>query len=280
LAESKAKVKCKPTTGHPDKQHGYLVSEVKKENEMKKSMLLSCLILCSAHVLADVPQPLSSTSYGFPENLKGHSTYEVDDLTVRVAGFNLINSVVPPYDPVSPTWFHFVPSVTNTGPQAIYVCEILRRFAQKLVEEKELKSEVGPKMFPTELLSMIVSFDKDGNPVSSVDLAKYRLSMPVITPKPDPNFAVTDGFFYTDPTYNNTYTITFPHETGNTTETKKQNVETSNVAKTGRQPHEKEPPPPEQPEKSLATKIFLWFSVLALLAVIGGAMMWRKERSK
>jgi hypothetical protein len=45
----------------------------------------------------------------------------------------------------------------------------------------------------------VVSFDKDGSLVSSVDLAKYGLSMPVITPKPDKY-------------YRGEYKIVFPHE--------------------------------------------------------------------
>ena len=79
-----------------------------------------------------------------------------------------------------------IPSVANVGPQAVYVCEILKRCGQDI---------------PEELLTMVVSFDKEGNPVSSVNLEKYNLSMPVITPKPEPRL----GWGYRG-------TATFPHE--------------------------------------------------------------------
>ena len=36
--------------------------------------------------------------------------------------------------------------------------------------------------------------------------------------------------------------------------------------------------PPEQPEKPSTTKTFLWLSVIALLAIIGGGVVWWKKR--
>ena len=70
----------------------------------------------------------------------------------------------------------FFPSVANTGPQAVYVREILYRYWEE--------NDKDASKIPQELLTMVVSFDKDGNPVCSVDLAKYGLSTPVIEPKP------------------------------------------------------------------------------------------------
>jgi len=70
----------------------------------------------------------------------------------------------------------FIPSATNTGPQAVYVREILYRYWEEHGRDSS--------NFPQELLTMVVSFDENGNPVSSVDLAKYGLSVPIITPRP------------------------------------------------------------------------------------------------
>jgi len=50
-----------------------------------------------------------------------------------------------------------------------------------------------------EFRRIMVTFDEDGNPICNIDLAKYGLSMPIITPKPDRN-------------YQGKYTVIFPHE--------------------------------------------------------------------
>ena len=84
------------------------------------------------------------------------------------------------------------PSVANTGVPGRYVNEIFQRFWRDF-EGKDASQ------IPVELLTMAVSFDADGNPVCSVDLAKYGLSMPVIEPKPDKY-------------YRGEYTVTFPHD--------------------------------------------------------------------
>ena len=163
--------------------------------------------------------------------------------------------------------FGFIPSIANTGPQAIYVQAILekvwrqewettheklvdmeRRSRQKDTEllnefdeqretaiygastPEEERSDVAEKFaikrkemdqrrseewekkrkesFAIQkrldaLTAIVVSFDANGNPVSSVDLSEYGISMPVITPKPDRY-------------YRGEYTIVFPHETENT----------------------------------------------------------------
>jgi len=111
-----------------------------------------------------------------------------------------------------------IPSVANTGPQAFYVREILRRHWKETLKVPDTfpirdegypyieKSMEYASKVPDELLTMVVTLDVDGNPVSSVDLSKYGLSMPVITPKPDAAH---------DPVIPNYYTITFPHETEN-----------------------------------------------------------------
>ena len=95
----------------------------------------------------------------------------------------------------------FFPSVANTGPQAVYVREILYRYWEEHGRDSST--------MPQELLTMVVSFDEDGNLVCSVDLAKYGLSMPIITPRPDrEDFSLWNGELYGGiPT---TLTVEFP----------------------------------------------------------------------
>ena len=86
-------------------------------------------------------------------------------LEERVAGFNRIHNTV------GPNWPGFTPSVTNTGPQALYVEAILRQYWAAM-EDKSVTN------IPPELITMAVWFDEDGNPVCNVDLEKYGLTMP------------------------------------------------------------------------------------------------------
>lgn len=92
-------------------------------------------------------------------------------------------------------WIDFIPSVTNMGPQAVYVHEIIKRFWEQSGRDEDISK------IPEALLTMVVSFDGDGNPVSSVDLAKYGLSMPILTGNPNP---------YSPQKLD--YTVTFPHD--------------------------------------------------------------------
>jgi len=95
-------------------------------------------------------------------------------LKIRVAGMNVFDS--SDFGVLGYWGGMFIPSVTNTGPQAVYVREILYRYWE---EHGRDSSKI-----PQELQTMVVSFDENGNPVSSVDLAKYGLTMPVIEPRP------------------------------------------------------------------------------------------------
>jgi len=129
-------------------------------------------------------------------------------LAMRVAGTNLINFWQKPWS-TGVNWEGCLPSVTNTGPQGVYVQEILRKVWENLEIEIERGTEDWdpPARFrdsskiPDELLTMVVWFDKDGNPVCNVDLAKYGLTMPVIEPKP----TGSDSMYYWDKR-----TVTFP----------------------------------------------------------------------
>jgi len=95
-------------------------------------------------------------------------------LATRIAGTNIFDSGD---FGVQRFWGKmFIPSVANTGPQAVYVREILYRYWEEHGRESS--------KFPQELLTMVVSFDEDNTPVCSVDLAKYGLSVPIITPRP------------------------------------------------------------------------------------------------
>ena len=108
-----------------------------------------------------------------------------DTLKMRLAGTNIVNyrtSLVSE----GFSWTGCVPSVTNTGPQALYVQEILRQAWEILEVEERIGRGGFPHPFrdksqiPPELITMVVWFDKDGNPVCNVDLAKYGLTMPEI----------------------------------------------------------------------------------------------------
>ncbi|MCL1921523.1 MAG: hypothetical protein FWG50_10705 [Kiritimatiellaeota bacterium] len=78
--------------------------------------------------------------------------------------------------------YDIVPSVTNAGPQAAYVLEILRQFWMKMdpPTEKYWGTIKDMSQIPPELLTMVVWFDAGGNPVCNVDLAEYGLTMPEI----------------------------------------------------------------------------------------------------
>jgi len=196
-------------------------------------------------------------------------------LEMRVAGKNVVGD--------NPSYIQFTPSVANTGPQAVYVREILYRYW-------EMAGRDSSKI-PQELLTMVVSFDEDGNPVCSVDLAKHGLSMPVITPKPDKRmFSLTlIEFPWEDPVL----TVDFPdlaepvkitaYMDRNTPDWKGLYVHvpkkspTPDIEDVTKQPiQEAEIPPPEQPEEPPANKPLLWFAVIAILAVIAGMVLWRR----
>ena len=125
---------------------------------------------------------------------RGHT---LPELEIRVQGTNIfkfmegLNSWHPP-NPMVYKNPRFIPSVANTGPQAVYVYEILKCCWEQAGQDFS--------KIPGELLTMAVWFDDDGNPVCDVDLAKHGLSMPVITPKPD-KYNRGEGL-----------SVTFPHE--------------------------------------------------------------------
>ena len=112
--------------------------------------------------------------------------YRKDILAMRVAGTNIVNH--PYFDNrlnAGPAALQSViPSVTNTGPQALYVEAIIRQYWDRLETEYHEEDTGRERPFrdaskiPAELLTMVVWFDEDGNPVCNVDLEKYGLTMP------------------------------------------------------------------------------------------------------
>ena len=180
----------------------------------------------------------------------------IDVLKARANGTNVMGTSRDP----KTLYLDFIPSVANTGPQALYVRYLLRK-AREMAER-------APFKIPEELIKLTVSFDADGNPVSSVDLAKYGLSMPIITPKPDPRNPASTR-----------YTVVFPHEQGEGWAPPPP-VEPEAPATEGaaRQParEEAEPPPPEHPAAPPSGKPLLWLA--ALLAAIASAVIWKRKR--
>ena len=121
-----------------------------------------------------------------------------DKLAMRVAGTNLFrvhgNKItqrqVNGINIVSGV--SFIPSVTNTGPQAPYVFDTLLHYWD-MMEDKSVTN------IPPDLITMVVWFDGDGNPMCNVDLSKYGLTMPELdvpgkpTGKADPPVPPLEG---------------------------------------------------------------------------------------
>jgi len=206
-------------------------------------------------------------------------------LKMRVAGMNVFDfDCVFHYSIGEPA---FLPSVKNMGLQAVYVREILNRYWE----------EVGmdSSKIPQELLTMVVSFDEDGNPVCNVDLAKYGLSVPVITPKPH-----KDRFHWWAEREGDSWkkmTVAFPDLAepveitpymnrkapdwkGLYVHAKKKTVLTSKEETVFPSSPLNGETPTERSGKSPNNKPFLWLFVIVSLAVIGGVAMWRKVKQK
>ena len=169
-------------------------------------------------------------------------------LAMRVAGTNLVNYPEPPLLNLnSPI---IVPSVTNNGPQGRYVFEILYQYWKKL----EIEYQDGdrnrpfrdPSKIPAELLTLVVWFDGEGKPVCNVDLSKYGLAMPELDVKP-PRPSGT------------------PPREGNLTRTNSPPAEGWLAEQDG------VVPPP--------TRTWLYL-VIALLALLGGAAVWRNAKRR
>ena len=156
------------------------------------------------------------------------------------------------------------PSVANAGPQGVYAYHIIWK-AYEMEGGNALK-------IPEDLAKMVITFDADGNPVSSVDLAKHGLSMPVITPKPTANDRITfDNVRNLD--------VVFPHEQGEGwAPPPPVKPEAPATAGAARQPAlDTKPPPPEHPAVPPSGKPLLWLAALAI-AALAVAVIWKRKR--
>lgn len=109
-------------------------------------------------------------------------------LQARVAGTNIVcgmfasnlypytaNNLGPAY---TTNRMRFIPSVRNTGPQAMYV---YKAFGKVIMKNENYMDGFPDSIFsniPPEMLTMRVWFDKEGKAVTDVDLSKYGVSVP------------------------------------------------------------------------------------------------------
>jgi len=237
-------------------------------------------------------------------------------LEARVAGSNVLVHAIA-HSPEEDRWGLFIayPSVANTGPQAIYVREILAKahaldreqqeeiytLAQARQQEldaeymqlklelekrddtvkedmdaltrtfcerydKEMRLFCEENVFTStlsELSTIVVSFDADGNPVCNVDLAKYGLSMPIIVPNPGQRF-------WDD------YSVVFPHETKDVdmpppTDTTAPALDSAPESK---RPGNAETPPPPSPN---LTGLYITIGILAIVCAWLGFARRKKK---
>ncbi len=136
----------------------------------------------------------------------------------------------------------FLPSVANTGPQAVYVYDLLKQALAKYGDATNL---------PPELVTMVVSFDADGKPVCSVDPAKYGLVMPDFPPPP--------------PAFANEPAMTEPQ------------TPTNNVPEKTEAPHIAETPdvPPPAQKRSIAP-----LAVAVGAGIFAALLLWRGLRKR
>ena len=188
-----------------------------------------------------------------------------DVLRVRASGTNIVGSP----NGSNSIYLDFIPSVANTGPQGVYAYHIIWKAYE--MAGKDLTK------IPEELLTMVVSFDADGNPVCNVDLAKHGLSMPVITPKPNPN-DYYDVWSSHEQWKDRTHNVIFPHEAGEAVPapqdgTREAQPATADVVaeqpaqEVEPPPHQEEPPPDPPQQRRPAALIILALACAALTAV-------------
>lgn len=109
-------------------------------------------------------------------------------LQARVAGTNIVcgmfASNLYPYtannlgDAYTTNRMRFIPSVANTGPQALYVYKAFGKAIMKNENYMDGFPESIVSNIPPEMLTMRVWFDKEGKAVTDVDISKYGVSVP------------------------------------------------------------------------------------------------------
>jgi hypothetical protein len=187
----------------------------------------------------------------------------LDVLRERVKG----NFIIPDYGHCfAGSEYVIVPSVANTGPQGVYAYHILRK-AGDIGIGKQRTDETGLMYleFPEELVKMVITFDEDGYPVSSVDLAKYGLSMPVIKINPHGSGTLDK------------YVAIFPHETevsAETTEVKAPEVKTTTASKAKRP----RPSVNETTSSLPANRSWLYIVILTAITLAVGWFLFKRRK--
>ena len=90
-------------------------------------------------------------------------------LNARVSGTNVLSFLQSRNYCWSTNNPPFLPSVANTGPQAVFVYDLL---------EQALIKYGTPTNIPSEIMTLVISLDAEGKPVCSIDPSKYGLKMP------------------------------------------------------------------------------------------------------
>lgn len=159
---------------------------VKSEKPEWQSAAFCLLYLSQKGVSSDLP--LLKKYSGLHSNLNFAKKAALESFRVlqgRVAGTNMLTFMQARYHNWSTNEPPFLPSVANTGPQAVYVYDLLKQALAKYGDATNI---------PPELVTMRVSFGADGSPVCNVDLAKYGLVLPDF----DPPYASAPSFLSTN----------------------------------------------------------------------------------
>ena len=167
-------------------------------------------------------------------------------------------------------------SFANTGPQAVYFWEILKKMLEVSGSGLYWGGDLGDP-----IKTMVVSFDEDDNPVCNVDLAKLGISMPVITPKPHPGIP-----YYQWNEEHPEYTVVFPHETTNapSTDATLNSPPAEGCPKGGVVPDDEATQPPDETtqdatQKQPIPRLYIGISALLCLCVIA-YLVWKTNQKK
>ena len=165
------------STGHPDMMRLTRECLAAKIEKPEWQSAAYCLLYLSQKGNAD-DLPLLEKYAELPSKLDFAKNAGLESLRIlkaRASGTNVLNLSKTRLYCWSTNEPPFLPSVANTGPQAVYVYDLLKQALAKYGDATNL---------PPELVTMAVSFDADGKPVCNVEPAKYGLVMPDFPPPP------------------------------------------------------------------------------------------------
>jgi hypothetical protein len=231
------------STGHPDMMRltrECLAAKIEKPHWQSAAYCL--LYLSQKGDAGDLPVVEKYAQLASTVDFSRESASEsLRVLKARASGTNVLNLSKTRLYCWSTNEPPFLPSVANTGPQAVYVYDLLKQALAKYGDATNL---------PPELVTMVVSFDADGKPVCSVDPAKYGLVMPDFPPPP--------------PAFTNEPALTEPQ------------TPTNNVPEKTDAPHIAETPaaPPSQKRSVAPLAVAVGAGVLAAL------LLWRGLRKR